>query len=305
MLREAIELAMPSAAVFVKKRSAFISTGVRGVVVHDEPQARQERERDRPPILTSEALETWILSNKLFEEIVGESIHQDLVSKSSIILVFLGHRRALTERHIDALWLATMKAHEAVVRVLHQMILLIVPVLEPFLRMHLFTLISVVPYKDYTEQILHLIKSYTLHALAAFREDTVSPLKNTVIVSEDTDTHSSTASTTSQMSNSRNSVNGRASSSALSGSDRVASVSRKGMVVSAPQRQWLGFGVLWQFIQVMSRLLSGRINSHLAVMYVAFLTVGFLLKHLTSSKCAFRIPLLAPVLSVKEVWMKD
>ena len=62
----------------------------------------------------------WILSNNVFEEIVGESIHQDLVSKSAIILVFLGHRRALTEKHIDALWLATKKAHEAVVRVLHQ-----------------------------------------------------------------------------------------------------------------------------------------------------------------------------------------
>ena len=60
------------------------------------------------------------MTNNVFEEIVGESIHQDLVSKSAIILVFLGHRRALTEKHIDALWLATKKAHEAVVRVLHQ-----------------------------------------------------------------------------------------------------------------------------------------------------------------------------------------
>ena len=34
----------------------------------------------------------------MFEEIVGESIHQDLVSKSSVILVFLAHRRALTEK---------------------------------------------------------------------------------------------------------------------------------------------------------------------------------------------------------------
>ena len=32
-------------------------------------------------------------------------------------------------------------------------------------------------------------------------------------------------------------------------SERVVTASRKGMVISAPQRQWLGFGVLWQFIQ--------------------------------------------------------
>ena len=33
------------------------------------------------------------------------------------------------------------------------------------------------------------------------------------------------------------------------GSERMSSISRKGMVLGAPQRQWLGFGVLWQFIQ--------------------------------------------------------
>ena len=32
-------------------------------------------------------------------------------------------------------------------------------------------------------------------------------------------------------------------------SERVVTANRKGMVISAPQRQWLGFGVLWQFIQ--------------------------------------------------------
>ena len=156
MIREAVELAMPSAATFVKKRSAFLALGTGNAPL------RLERPRDRSPIISSEALQAWILSNKVFEEIVGESIHQDLVSKSSIILVFLGHRRALSEKHIDALWLATKKAHEAVVRVLHFTIFLIVPVLEPYLRMHLFTLISAVPYRDYTEQILQLIKSFFL-----------------------------------------------------------------------------------------------------------------------------------------------
>lgn len=250
MLRDAIELSMPSVASFVKKRSTFLSSGMAGSAMYEETPIRHER--DRAPLLTSDALEAWILDNEVFEEIVGKSIHQDLVSKSSIILVFLGHRRALTERHIDVLWLATKKAHEAVVRVLHQMILLIVPVLEPYLRMHLFTLISAVPYKDYTEQILHLIKSYTLHALAAFREDALSSSRNTLTDAND-DSESNTASLATG-----GSVNSISKSNALvrtntpnqSVSERMPAGSRKGMVVSAPQRQWLGFGVLWQFIQV-------------------------------------------------------
>jgi hypothetical protein len=252
MLRDAIELSMPSVASFVKKRSTFLSSGMTGSAIYEETPARNERER--APILTSDALEAWILSNEVFEEIVGKSIHQDLVSKSSIILVFLGHRRALTERHIDVLWLATKKAHEAVVRVLHQMILLIIPVLEPYLRMYLFTLISAVPYKDYTEQILHLIKSYTLHALAAFREDAANTTRNSLIdANEDSDSNTPSLGTGGSVTAaSKNGTSTRTNPPAQSVSDRMPAVSRKGMVVSAPQRQWLGFGVLWQFIQVRS-----------------------------------------------------
>ena len=44
----------------------------------------------------------------------GESLHQDLVSKSAILLAFLGFRNALTERHMDALWSATRGAHEVI-----------------------------------------------------------------------------------------------------------------------------------------------------------------------------------------------
>lgn len=250
MLRDAIELSMPSVASFVKKRSTFLSSGMTGSATYEETPTRHERER--APTLSSDALEAWILSNEVFEEIVGESIHQDLVSKSSIILVFLCHRRALTERHIDVLWLATKKAHEAVVRVLHQMILLILPVLEPYLRMYLFTLISAVPYKDYTEQILHLIKSYTLHALAAFREDAVNSSRNTLTDSnEDSESNTTALGTGGTLASaSKNNVSTRTITTAQSVSERMPAVSRKGMVVSAPQRQWLGFGVLWQFIQV-------------------------------------------------------
>ena len=72
---------------------------------------------------------------------------------------------------MDALWAATRGAHEAVVRVLHHMILFVVPVLEPPLRMYLFSLISRVPYREYSEQTLHLIKAYTVQALAALRDE--------------------------------------------------------------------------------------------------------------------------------------
>ena len=55
-------------------------------------------------------ISAWILSNRVFEEIVGESIHQDLVSKSSVILVFLAHRRALTEK-VRSIYFHTICQH--------------------------------------------------------------------------------------------------------------------------------------------------------------------------------------------------
>jgi hypothetical protein len=271
MINETIENILPIATTFVSNRSTLLSnasrTGVKGVdsgerVSYGQGSSLIRREKGNgigtgnKTVLNSKGLESWLLKNKVFEEIFGESLHQDLVSKSALLIVFLGHRRVLTENHIDVLWLATKGAHEAIVRVVHQMILLVVPVLEPSLRMYLFTLISAVPYTGYTDQILQLIKAYTIHALAAFREEaafksnTKTDLYNNandvtqysaviaIGVSGSEPLHPSSSSP--QPANRKDSD----SPVSLPSADRAASgLGRKA------QRQWLGFGVLWQFVQ--------------------------------------------------------
>jgi hypothetical protein len=269
MINETIENILPIAATFVSNRSVLLSNasrrGITGVdpgerVSYGQGSSLVRRERGNgigtgnKTVLNAKGLESWLLKNKVFEEIFGESLHQDLVSKSALLIVFLGHRRVLTENHIDVLWLATKGAHEAIVRVVHQMILLVVPVLEPSLRMYLFTLISAVPYTDYTDQILQLIKAYTIHALAAFREEAAFK-SNTK-----TDSYDNTNDSTQYSAVSAIGVTG--SEALHPRSPQPASRKDSDPPVSLPsadraatglgrkaQRQWLGFGVLWQFVQ--------------------------------------------------------
>jgi len=122
-------------------------------------------------ILTNSQIEAWLLENRVIEELFGASIHQELIAKCDVLLVFLAHRRVLTEKHISQIWQSTRGAHEAVNRVLYHLVLLIVPVLEPNLRHFLFGLISsVVPF-ELTEQLLYLIKNFTIQALVTARDE--------------------------------------------------------------------------------------------------------------------------------------
>jgi hypothetical protein len=184
--------------------------------------------------LNANKVNEWLVNSKIVEILFGESLHQDLIAKSDLILCYLAHRRLLTDKHIELLWSCSRGLHEAVVRVLHLLILVLVPFLEPSLRMHLFSLISLTPQKDYTEQTLQLIKSYTVQALSSFREEAN---KNN---SNDNTSNNSNANNNNSSNNSNNNNNIDDFKANSSGN-----LIRKGMVVNAPQRQWMGFGVLW------------------------------------------------------------
>jgi hypothetical protein len=115
--------------------------------------------------------------------------------------------------------------------------------------MYLFTLISAVPYKEYTDQILQLIKAYTIHALAAFRDEATFN-SNTKSDSHDNNDDGTQYSAVIAIGGSGSetlysSITQTASRKEMDTSvDRAASgLGRKA------QRQWLGFGVLWQFVQ--------------------------------------------------------
>jgi ubiquitin C-terminal hydrolase len=249
MIKDTIDAVAPKIAIFTSKRVQYLISTKNGRYARDPSPNTTKLAGAAPPTpahqsfpqttLSATEIANWIIQNQVVEEIFGSSIHQDLASKSDLILVFLAHRKVLTEAHTEIIWQSCRGAHEAVVKVVHQLIMLIVPVIEPNLRMKFFTQISSVPVKEYNEALLLLIKAYTVQALLKMKD-------------EATQTDSTkTASTSVDIANT-SPVAAKSSSESVA-SDSSGSVfslsSRKGLVVSAPPRQWMGFGILWQFIQ--------------------------------------------------------
>ena len=194
------------------------------------------------PSLSFSQMDSWLIENDIVKSVFGESLHQDLVARSDIILAYMAQRGILTEQHVELIWSASKGAHEAVSRVLFLLILVLVPTLAPNLRLYLFNLISCTPIKDYSEQLLHFIKSYTIQSIIASKEESKkesressSPMRVTVPSSYQQQQSSQLLSESTQ----------RDKDSQYGG----LTAGKKGTVVNAPSRQWLGFGVLWHFIQ--------------------------------------------------------
>lgn len=169
MIKEVVDALLPSAASFVARRTALLTASKQGMqapAIH--PMSGGQGSESS---LSSSAFEQWLVHNEIVDELFGSSLHQDLVSKSDVILVFLAHRRVLSEKHVGVLWASSQGAHEAVTRVIHHLILVLVPVLHSTLRMHLFGLIANFTPRECSEQLLHLLKSFTVQAVAAAKDE--------------------------------------------------------------------------------------------------------------------------------------
>ena len=144
-----------------------------------------------------------------------------------VYTLFNGHR-VLRGSHIECMWQSTRGCHEAVARVLHHLLLLIVPVLDPPLRGKLFNLISSTPFQEVSEQTLLLLKTFTIKVLKAMEENGESFQQ--------------------QLPNNLNGKNMGVNRNVLGYDDRYA-ITRKSVSPGIIQRPWIGLSVLWQYIQ--------------------------------------------------------
>lgn len=190
--------------------------------------------------ISIKVMQKWIDLHNIIEFLFGESFHQDLASRADSIIIFMAVQRILTIEHLQSIWSTASVAHEAVSKILHDLILRIVPVLSPNLRIQFFHIISnplsrteevvfgtsLVNKYYYTDHVLVLIKNYTIVAHRTFNEE-ASKTGTSQILLTGADVGTSGAKTSAHTS---------------------SAVGRKGQVVNAPQKQWLGFGVLWQLV---------------------------------------------------------
>jgi ubiquitin C-terminal hydrolase len=255
MIKDAVETCVPKIPQFVAKRLHFITGGKAGSrYKQNDPAQMQQQATMSKYVLSGGQMEKWLLSNGIIECLFGDSLHQDLAAKADTLLVFLAHRRGLNEKHLDAVWASAKGAHEAVARVVHNLILLIIPVLDPQLRMYLFQIISSIQNREFTEHILYLIKNYTVHTLLAMKEEAAQQSGNGDGASGATDAFEVSTGlfgdgTQAPVSKPTAAHGGASGGAADAAGSAQGAANRRGQVVSMPQRHWLGFAVLWKFVQ--------------------------------------------------------
>jgi hypothetical protein len=247
-MRTVIEQAYPRVMNFARRRSLSQNTrspkgmAATSAALAGGPSAALMRTA-RPTTLNANFLEDWLLENRVVEIMFGESMHTELVSRCDVVLMFLALRGALLPRHLCLIWKSCLGSHEAVARVVHPLLLDVIPVLSPTLRTSLFSEICSLPFHKYTAQTLHLIKEFTVRALKAYKKElaTATPPDGAV--------HPTVGEIEPMPDFSEESQHSTGSANGTNGQPIAGSSTRKGQVVHSSQRQWLGFGLLWQFIQ--------------------------------------------------------
>jgi len=54
-------------------------------------------------VLTAPILEKWVQGSNVIDILFGESFHQDLASKSDVVIIFMALRNILTLEHLQAI----------------------------------------------------------------------------------------------------------------------------------------------------------------------------------------------------------
>ena len=105
----------------------------------------------------------WISDNSIVETILHNSMHIEIVKRSDTILKFLAKSQTLKKEHLDLMWEASEEKHEASTRTIYDTIISIAGFLSEESRERLFENIKNIPYENYNEIIINLIKNFALN----------------------------------------------------------------------------------------------------------------------------------------------
>ncbi|KAG1686533.1 hypothetical protein DVH05_006499 [Phytophthora capsici] len=82
-------------------------------------------------------LSTWVVEKKILEEIFGDRIHREIVSRSALLVKFLAESNKLDTRAIDVIWQSCIQKDQTLVHEIHNLLIATVPFLSNELLLHL------------------------------------------------------------------------------------------------------------------------------------------------------------------------
>lgn len=82
-------------------------------------------------------LSVWVTSKKIVEEIFGDRIHREVVSRSALLVKFLAESNKLDAHSIDVIWQSCLQKDQTLVNEIHNLLITTVPFLSTDLLLHL------------------------------------------------------------------------------------------------------------------------------------------------------------------------
>lgn len=110
----------------------------------------------------------WIDKNKIFELILGDSIHIEIIKRTHEILKFLAKYESLPLNLLDLIWNARIGKHEAIAIGIDNLIIEIADILDEKGIEYLKKKIDSIPDEEQNELTLNLIKEFALKTLPSF-----------------------------------------------------------------------------------------------------------------------------------------
>ncbi|KAK1945476.1 putative ubiquitin carboxyl-terminal hydrolase FAF-X [Phytophthora citrophthora] len=102
-------------------------------LIAENVQENGEEDRTRLDFILS----TWVVEKKILEEIFGDRIHREIVSRSALLVKFLAESNKLDTHAIDVIWQSCIQKDQTLVHEIHNLLIATVPFLSNELLLHL------------------------------------------------------------------------------------------------------------------------------------------------------------------------
>ncbi|CAD8154340.1 unnamed protein product [Paramecium pentaurelia] len=163
------EIQLQLALKFLK--SSFLEKRVKGISeIKDFTERSKYDEQTNLKFrcsISKDDLIRWITQNKILDyTLLGDSVHPELIKRSSDIAVFLCRNQTFQIDYIDKIWINNHDKHETTQLALYEFFKSVSPYLNFQGIEKLYNHISAIPYSKYNENIVSMIKTFTESALS-------------------------------------------------------------------------------------------------------------------------------------------
>lgn len=94
-------------------------------------------EEDEDPTRLDYLLSVWVATKKIIDEIFGDRIHREIVSRSALLVKFLAESNKLDSHSVDVIWQSCIQKDQTLVNEIHGLLITTVPFLSNDLLLHL------------------------------------------------------------------------------------------------------------------------------------------------------------------------